>query len=277
MPPTRTLRGGCQCGRNVYIVQPPPDATETALLLFDPAPSHRVSLASPLPTYLRVPLAWYHSQTQPFGADETPILIHRTYEHLPSLESTRRNFCGYCGTPLSFWSEGPHPEADYIRLALGSLNIEDLEELDEWVENLSDPAESEEMEESEESKEPERNPEEKKRLAVGPTGIPWFDSFVEGSRLGRHLAQQQRERATRKLDNTENKEKTGTKRAVHRHETGRAQSADDIVHVEWEVLEWTEGDEGGLDDAKSSQPSPAKRVRRGEDDSDTARGTSASM
>ncbi|EPE08641.1 hypothetical protein F503_04228 [Ophiostoma piceae UAMH 11346] len=275
MPPTRTLHGGCQCGRNVYIVQPPPDATETALLLFDPAPSHRVSLASPLPTYLRVPLAWYHSQTQPFSADETPILINRTYEHLPSDESTRRNFCGYCGTPLSFWSEGPHPEADYIRLALGSLSIEDLEELDEWVEDLGDRAESEESEESEGSESKRSGKPEKKRLTGGPTGIPWFDSFVEGSRLGRHLEQQQRERATKTLDNTET---TAAKRAVHRHETGLAQSADGSVHVEWEVLEWTEGDDdGGLDEAKSSQPSPNKRARLGEDDGDIAQGKSVPM
>lgn len=259
MPPNRTLRGGCQCGRNVYIVEPPPNTTESALLLFDPAASHRVSLASPLPTFLRVPLAWYHSQTQPFAESETPILINRTYEHRPSQQSTRRNFCGYCGTPLSFWSEGPHPEADYIRLALGSLNIEDLEQLDEWVEDLQS---GEGSEDGDNKSDKSDNKGENKKTTGGPTGIPWFDSFVEGSRLGRHLEQQQRkhELESREL------ERAATKKAkVHRHEAGQADSADGSVHVEWEVLEWTEGDGDG-DEGESSQPSPSKRARVDDDD-----------
>ncbi|CAK7203545.1 hypothetical protein SEUCBS139899_006279 [Sporothrix eucalyptigena] len=268
MSTRRTLRGGCQCGRNMYIIQPPPDASEVARLLFDPAPSHRASLASPLPTYLRVPLAWYHSTTLPLFPDETQSMIHRSYEHLSpgaargggvtNSTGTRRHFCGFCGTPLSFWSESPPSEADYIRLALGSLSAEDLDDLDEWT-GAAD--ESDEEEENEEEEEEPAAPESLKRAKPGDeplaritssTGIPWFDSFVEGSRLGRHLLRQQKQN---QLGGAH----------IRRHDAGSAQSADGSVQVEWEVLEWTEGDDDGVPGTRSSEPSPAKRARLGED------------
>ncbi len=42
-----------------------------------------------------------------------------------------RHFCGYCGTPLSYWTEQPPAEARFISLTLGSLVGEDLRELEE--------------------------------------------------------------------------------------------------------------------------------------------------
>ncbi|CAK7223515.1 hypothetical protein SBRCBS47491_005231 [Sporothrix bragantina] len=286
MSTRRTLRGGCQCGRNMYIIQPPADASEVAQLLFDPAPSHRASLASPLPTYLRVPLSWYHSTTMPLFPDETQSMIHRSYEHLnpgaargggvTNSTGTRRHFCGFCGTPLSFWSETPRSEADYIRLALGSLSPEDLDELDEWAGTADDSEEGEDEEEEEED-EAEKAVESLKRAKPGDgplgrimssTGIPWFDSFVEGSRLGRHLLRQQKQNLKQALT------QSGDSGAhIRRHDAGSAQSADGSVQVEWEVLEWTEGDDDDDENNKaggprSSEPSPAKRARVGEDESE---------
>jgi hypothetical protein len=37
----RPLRGGCQCGRNRYIIQMPHDANDIARVLFNEQPSHR--------------------------------------------------------------------------------------------------------------------------------------------------------------------------------------------------------------------------------------------
>jgi hypothetical protein len=37
----RSLRGGCQCGRNRYIIQMPEGAGNVARVLFDSHPSHR--------------------------------------------------------------------------------------------------------------------------------------------------------------------------------------------------------------------------------------------
>ncbi|CAK7217148.1 hypothetical protein SCUCBS95973_003044 [Sporothrix curviconia] len=299
MSTRRTLRGGCQCGRNMYIIQPPPDASEVARLLFDTAPSHRASLASPLPTYLRVPLAWYHSTTMPLFPDETQSMIHRSYEHLNpgaargggviNTTGTRRHFCGFCGTPLSFWSETPKSEADYIRLALGSLSPEDLDELDEWTGAADESDEGEEEKEEEEEEEEEEGDNNKKETVVaeslkrarpgdGPvarvtssTGIPWFDSFIEGSRLYRHLQRQQKQ----------NLKQAGGGTHIRRHDAGSAQSADGTVHFEWEVLEWAEGDDGDDSDIglgkRSSEQSPAKRARLGEDDSEGGANVAAGM
>jgi hypothetical protein len=227
-----------------------------------------------------VPLAWYHSTAVPFFPDETHAMIHRSYEPPGHTSSgTRRHFCGFCGTPLSFWSETPPSEADYIRLALGSLSTEDLDELDEWAraDDQSDNEEEEEEEDqgTEEEKEAPQGRLKRTKLSDAPlaritssTGLPWFDSFVEGSRLSRHLLRQQKQQQSQSLGGGH----------IRRHDAGSAQSADGKVQVEWEVLEWAEGDEdddsGNSESApRSSEPSPAKRARLGEgDDEGLARG-----
>ncbi|KAH9438073.1 hypothetical protein MCOR02_001714 [Pyricularia oryzae] len=126
----RPLRGGCQCGRNAYTVNLPENASELAQVLFDADPRHRIFQASPLAAFLRVPLSWYQSSTFPFFDDERSGAIRRTYTH-PAQQASKRNFCGFCGTPLSYWSEDPPSEADFIRLTLGSLCHEDLGDLEE--------------------------------------------------------------------------------------------------------------------------------------------------
>ncbi len=187
-------------------------------------------------------------------------MIHRAYEHAADSSggTARRQFCGFCGTPLTFWSEAPRTEAEYIRLALGSLNAEDLDELDEWT---GDGGSDELHDEQESAPDMEQGGEDAAALkpaasaldrVLSSTGLPWFDSYVEGSRLSRRLLQQQQR--------------------IRRHDVGSAQSADGSVQVEWEVLEWTEGDDddsagdetmASRSGPRSSEPSPAKRARLG--------------
>ncbi|KAL2160509.1 hypothetical protein VTH06DRAFT_1197 [Thermothelomyces fergusii] len=122
----RPLRGGCHCGRNIYVVQLPQDAdaANPVQVLFESHPSH---------PYLRVPLRYYRALTLPYHDDETNSQIHRVYQPVGE-EHAMRHFCGFCGTPLSYWSESPRSEADFIRLTLGSLLPEDLRDLEEWGE-----------------------------------------------------------------------------------------------------------------------------------------------
>jgi len=207
----RPLRGGCSCGRNQYTVEVPQHATEVAQVYFDSTHNHQRSQASPLSAWLRVPLSWYHSSTHAFFDDENHNTIRRVYTS-PQEQSAKRHFCGFCGTPLSYWSESPVSEASYISLTLGSLTSSDLRDLEEL--GLL-PAEA--LGNAEADKE-----------AMGPVvpyagsgilsgdgheGLPWFDTMVEGSTLGK------------------------VKRSRGQRRTGNGR-----VTVEWEIIEWTDGD-----------------------------------
>jgi hypothetical protein len=44
---------------------------------------------------------------------------------------SRRNFCGYCGTHLTHWSEDSEDEAEYLNVTVGSLFGEDLRTLED--------------------------------------------------------------------------------------------------------------------------------------------------
>ncbi|KAK3494738.1 uncharacterized protein B0T23DRAFT_440263 [Neurospora hispaniola] len=223
----RPLRGGCQCGRNRYIIQFPQTTTQAAQVIFNSPPSQYISHASPLAAFLRVPLPWYHSTTLSFAPDERTSMIHRAYTS-PFEQHSMRHFCGFCGTPLSYWSEEPRSEADFIQLSLGSLHPEDLADLED-LGMLPD---------SESENEPETKKQEGKgevtyigRQTVG--GLPWLDSLLEGSRLG-------------------------TLRAAK----GRSQNTSGTVQVEWEVMEWTEGESG----SPSGSPRNSKRKLGDRDD-----------
>jgi hypothetical protein len=76
-----------------------------------------------------VPLDWLSSSTHAFFPDETNLTIRRTYTH-PSHSRSKRHFCGFCGTPISYWTEEPASEAGFICVALGSLMRDDLVLLD---------------------------------------------------------------------------------------------------------------------------------------------------
>lgn len=178
-------------------------------------------LATPLAAYIRVPLAWLHSTTFAFFDDETHTMIRRVYTH-PSQGHSKRHFCGFCGTPLSYWSEEPRSEADFIQLTLGSLLQEDLRDLEDL--GLI-PEESEgESDERRESGERQVDTPSRNTALRHSFGVPWFDGMVEGTRLG-------------KL------------RRTH----GIQQSEDGSVKVEWEIVEQSDSpDDVEMETASSS-------------------------
>ncbi|KAG6025268.1 hypothetical protein E4U41_001578 [Claviceps citrina] len=187
MSAVRPLRGGCVCGRNRYIIVLPKDGIQHVQVLFSTERLHQEPLGSPLAAYIRVPLAWLHSTTFAFFDDETHSMIRRVYTH-PSQEHTKRNFCGFCGTPLSYWSEDPRSEADYIHLTLGSLLRQDLQDLDDMgLIPGSEDSEGDvgEGERTKQEKEGEGDTPARGTALRQSFGVPWFDAMVEGTRLGR--------------------------------------------------------------------------------------------
>ncbi|KAK3375433.1 hypothetical protein B0H63DRAFT_496597 [Podospora didyma] len=236
----RPLRGSCNCGRNRYIIQFPKDAAHAAQVLFNSNPSHRISQASPLASFLRVPLQWVHSTTLPFFPDETSSMIHKAYIS-PYEQHTMRHFCGFCGTPLSYWSEEPRSEADFIQLTLGSLLPQDLADLGElgFLPGLDDtgdeivtdsntphghlanrtsrivPTPKDQdiaMREAQSDNNIVTTTSFTGRETVG--ALPWLDTLTAGSRLG-------------------------TLRTVK----GYGGNHNGTVRVEWEIVEWSADDD----------------------------------
>lgn len=179
-----------------------------------------MSQATPLPAYLRVPLQWYHSMALAFFPGETNSQIHKVYTP-PAEQHAMRRFCGFCGTPLSYWSEKPPSEAEFIYLTLGSLSPRDLADLED-LGLLPDPEDEDEEGEEElamtnrvevgQQQQQQREEELVPFTMLGTVGaLPWFDALTEGSRLG-------------KLRRTK----------------GRGADRSGTVRVEWEIVEWTE-------------------------------------
>lgn len=148
-------------------------------------------------------------------------MIRRTYT-APQEQHTLRHFCGFCGTPLTFWSEEPRTEADYIQLTLGSLCSEDLGDLEDLgliPEPESPPTPTDTtMAAADESRVAVYDG----RDTIG--ALPWFDTLVEGSRLG-----------------------------TMKTTKGSGQSRDGSVRVEWEIVEYTEDDGDGNDTPQSGK------------------------
>jgi hypothetical protein len=205
------------------------------------------SHGTPITAWLRVPLDWYQSSTRSFFPDETHSSIRRVFtpRHAPD---TRRIFCGFCGTPLTFWTEQPQEEAEFMNISIGSLSSEDqrlLEELDLLPAN-SDEEESE-AEPSSSALETAMNTSSSVIVpSIGDSGIsrsfrrgtaggiPWFEEMVEGSRLGRLM------RARR----------------------GMGISDDQSTSFEWEISEWQDDGAGYLvQEVDSSGLSSGKRKR----------------
>jgi hypothetical protein len=165
-------------------------------------------LAAPLTAWLKVPLSWLYSATVAHFPDEEQRTISRTF-YPPHDSHTRRQFCGYCGTQLTLWTDRNEGDEDYISVTLGSLFDEDLERLEELgllhiesdAENDSAPLESD----VDRALPPQ---------GVAHRGAPWFESMIEDSPLGRLKRQK-----------------------------GGHTSGDGSVSVEWEVVEFT-GDTG---------------------------------
>lgn len=263
------LHGSCSCGRNQYIIQIPDDVADHAEVYFDSSRDNRRSISAwtnsalsandeppigrfhgtPITAWLRVPLEWYQSYTRSFFPDETHSSIRRVHtpQHAPY---TLRIFCGFCGTPLTFWTEEPREEADFMSVAIGSLfaqdqrALEDLnllpEEFDEGITELAPSSSS--------TIAPTLEPPSSVVASSGSSpnvsrsfrrgtagGIPWFEEMVEGSRLGRLM------RARR----------------------GMGVSDDQSTTIEWEVSEWH--DDGSLviqqEDSDSNGRARGKRKR----------------
>ncbi|RLL97119.1 hypothetical protein CFD26_106800 [Aspergillus turcosus] len=255
------LRGSCLCGRNQYSINIPENVTDHAHIYFDSSRDHRKSYGSPLTAWLRVPLGWYQSHTESYFPDETHATIRRVFtpRHAPH---TQRSFCGYCGTPLTYWTEMPREEADYMSVTIGSLYGEAqrmLEDLDLL------PGSSDEGEEDEEEDREAEEKEEKKGVTVSPAehtqtsstrstvvvpsparaplltrsyrrgttrGIPWFEEMIEGSRLGRLMKRRR----------------------------GVGISGDSSTTIEWEVTEWR--DEGSSEETQAGSEDARTAVKR---------------
>jgi hypothetical protein len=160
-----------------------------------------------------VPLAWYHSTTYAFFDDETHASIRRVYTS-PLERDAKRHFCGFCGTPLSYWSESPPGEAEYISLTLGSLSGNDLRDLDEL--GLLPKEALGELEDRSNAGAVATTTVvgEEAHHAEGHQLVPWFESMLQGSSLGRV----KRSRGTR-------------------------QTHDGRVKIEWEIVELLPGDD----------------------------------
>lgn len=200
-----------------------------------------ISAATPLSAFLRVPLSWYHSRTFAFFPDESRSSIRRVYSH-PTEQHVMRQFCGFCGTPLSYWSEEPRSEADYIQLTLGSLLTQDLRDLEDMGLLPDEDGNGNNLEEMELA--PAAAP-----VTTGPntpllgrefSGLPWFDSMVRGSQLGNL-----------------------------RTSKGARESRNGHVRVEWEVTEWS-GDGGGEGIDDESESSSSGKRKRGDTEHDDA-------
>jgi hypothetical protein len=176
-----------------------------------------------------VPLSWYHSTTYAFFNDETHNAIRRVYTS-PQENNSKRHFCGFCGTSLSYWSESPPGEADYISLTLGSLSRDDLEDLEDL--GLLPPTPREAVREpntsgANEEQGGQPGPKALQRTdvsvqdVIGVDSVPWFESMIQGSHLGR------------------------IKRSRGSRHTGEGR-----LRVEWEIVEWT--DDGVENDAQAT-------------------------
>ncbi|EHK41166.1 uncharacterized protein TrAtP1_004591 [Trichoderma atroviride] len=231
MSGSRPLRGGCQCGRNRYIIAIPEDRVKEAQVLFNTEPQHQIPLATPLAAYIRVPLAWYHSTTYAFFPDEKHSMIRRVYTH-PSQDYSKRHFCGFCGTPLSYWSEEPRSEAEFINLTLGSLLREDIRDLEDI--GLI-PQDGDEDAPSGGEAAPAATP--TKRTALQQSfGVPWFDGLIEGSRLGNM-----------------------------RRSYGTRRSRDGQTSIEWDIVEFSENGGGESAEGDAALTHLGKRKLREHD------------
>ena len=209
--------------------------------------------ATPLTAWLRVPIAWVSSTTVAQFPDETHSAIRRVFT--PSHEPyCKRYFCGFCGTHLSYWTEDPVEEADYLSITLGSLHTDDiraLQELDLLPEDvdLSDvaqssgaqtdgtaasipPSEGAQIATTDENTSAAATITQRSHTTrSGRLGdLDWFEELIHGSRLGR----------------------------TQKTRRGAGVSADGNTQVQWEISEYVDdGDDTGR--VVSSSTSSSKR------------------
>jgi len=162
---------------------------------------------------LRIPLSQLHTTTYALYQDESHNEIRRVFtpHHAPH---TKRQFCGFCGTALSHWSEENREEAEWICVNLSSLKDESVQRLEE----AGFLAAAEVEDSLEETKKPIQQTSSVQRHGEGreARGIPWFEEMVEGSELGR----------------------------IKRRRGGET-SVDGSTRIEWEVVEIDRDDGDG--------------------------------
>ncbi|KAL8911700.1 MAG: hypothetical protein Q9172_007627 [Xanthocarpia lactea] len=185
-----TLEGACSCGRNEYIIIAPTSLSETISVIFDERAEH----------------------------GETHAEIRRVFTP-PHARHTKRHFCGFCGDPLTLWSEQHRSDADWVHVNLGSLRSGSIEKLaDEGLLPGSDT--------SFEAITAQRSGNVMEKTSLAETreiqGAPWFEDIIEGSELGRMKRQR-----------------------------GGHSSADGRSKVSWEVVEFTsDPSDGGSNNGK---------------------------
>lgn len=200
---------------------------------------------APLTAWLRVPLTWFRSQTHSYFADETHATIRRTFTPLHAPD-TQRNFCGYCGTPLTFWTDKPVSEAEFMCVALGSLLGDDLRLLEDLQilppdEDLSEHVVTETVPTTRVTRTTEvapTAPSSSSRISYHSgslAGVPWFEEMIEGSRLGRIMRNR------------------------------RGIGGDDSTTFEWEISEWQDTDTGRQPTRILTSVTSASGKRKAED------------
>ncbi|KAL8655286.1 MAG: hypothetical protein Q9210_000989 [Variospora velana] len=173
-----TLYGECSCGRNRYTIANPPSLSDTFSIVHDEEAEH----------------------------DETHSAIKRTFTPLHA-PHTKRQFCGFCGTFLTHWSEKPKGDADWVHVNLGSLWSESVEKLvDEGVFTASADDERTTRAVAENVSKGTSVPEVRHLQ-----GAQWKEEMIDGSQLGR----------------------------IKRRRGGQ-RSADGKSRIEWEFVEFTE-------------------------------------
>ncbi|KAJ5883377.1 uncharacterized protein N7473_010263 [Penicillium subrubescens] len=244
-----TLHGSCSCGRNEYTIQIPDDVADHANIYFDTGRDSRQFLSS----WLRVPLEWYKSHTLSFFPDETHTSIRRVFTPL-NAPNTRRIFCGFCGTPLTLWTEEPSEEANFMSVSIGTLSrehqrvLEDLGLLPEVIgeeKSVTGLAKSSAVTAGSDIRPSAIVVPSLREADISRTfhhgtagGIPWFEEMVEGSRLG----------------------------LLMRQRRGMGVSRDKSTSIEWEISEWRDDGSGGLgqdsDDSNGQTTGKRKRERQ---------------
>lgn len=198
------LRGACSCGRNQYVIVTSFSPEETSQVLLEEKADQGRALS------LRVPLARLRSTTYAFYPDETHNAIRRVFSPRNTPHS-KRHFCGFCGSQLTYWSEEPREEADWVYVSIGSLKSESLEKLEE-AGLLAGTKENEKAETSDGIEEKKETVKRKHNREL--IGTPWFEEMIQGSELGK----------------------------VKRRRGGQS-SLDGRSKVEWEIVEFTADDE----------------------------------
>lgn len=226
------LRGGCSCGRNQYVIHPSISQEDSLqVLLEDKAdlgkPVARCNYKFLTPTFnntgrvlsLRVPLSRLRSTTYAFYPDETHHAIRRVFTPRNAPHS-KRYFCGFCGTQLTYWSEESREEAEWVCVSVGSLRSESLEILEEAGHFAG--AGEKGRDATDEEKELDKGTVKRKHMRE-LSGTPWFEEMIEGSELG-------------KL----------------KRRRGWQESSDGKTQIEWEVVEFNAEDEAAtsVDDGK---------------------------